>query len=263
MKKSTSAIFTFVILMIWSLSGCSPASAPVPPTLMLTTTDTPLPTKTPIPTNTLVPTNTPIPPTATVSAPEKSLEYLNGVKVVYIDAFDKQLSKVEWRFGAGLQVKNGVLDIFGKEWNNISPRRQFSEGSGVVVDFAYTKGSFFETYISHGFWGIEGYKTFGIYFDKNLARTNVWSGKNALGGEYLPGDLDLQSDTDYSLLMAVIPNGEFLVVIWKPSDPSKTNYYREEIGKNWSNLTWVFGIAIDRGTITLDNFREIKFDSAK
>lgn len=249
--------------MIWFLSGCSPASAPVPPTLRPTPTNTPIPTKTPIPTNTVVPTNTPIPPTATVSAPDKSLEYLNGVKVVYIDTFDKQLSKVEWRFGAGLQVKNGVLDVFGKDWNNISPRRQFSEGSGVVLNFAYTKDSLFETYVSHGFWGIAGYKTFGIYFEKNLARTNVWSGNNSLGGENLPGDLALRPDTDYSLLMVIIPKGEFLVVIWNPSDPSKKIYYREEIRKNWSNLTWNFGIAIDRGTFTLDNFREITFDSAK
>ena len=98
-----------------------------------------------------MPTKTAIPPTATVSAPDKSLEYLNSVEITYIDTFDKQLSKINWRFGAGLQVANGVLEILGKEWNNISPRHRFNEGDAVIIDFTYTKDSLFQAYLSHGF----------------------------------------------------------------------------------------------------------------
>lgn len=241
--------------------GCSPAL--VTPISTATPTVTLSPTNTSLPTSTSAPTGTPIIPSATVPAPDKSLEFLNGVKVMHIDTFDKDLSKTEWHFDAGLQVNDGALQIFGKDWNGISPRQRYSEGDGVVLDFSYTKGAFFEVYISHGFWNMTTYKTFGIYFEKNLTRTNVWSGKNPLGGELLPGNLILKPDTAYSLMMAVIPNGEFLVIIWKSSESSSTIYYHEKLGENWSNLDWDFGIAIDSGTITIDNFREIQFDSAK
>jgi hypothetical protein len=246
------------------LNGCSPASISVPPTLTSIPTNTPLPTKTPVPSNTPMPTETAIPPTVTVPAPDKSLEYLNSVEITYIDNFDKQLSKINWRFGAGLQVANGVLEILGKEWSSISPRHRFNEGDGVIIDFTYTKGALFQAYLSHGFFfDTATYKAFAIYFKKNLVKTNVWAGNNSLGGEHLPGNFALRPDTDYSLLTAIAPNGEFLMVIWKPSDPSETIYYHEKIGKNWSNLEWEFGIAVDGGTILLDNYREIKFDSVK
>ncbi|RIK28611.1 MAG: hypothetical protein DCC56_15915 [Anaerolineae bacterium] len=258
-KSSTSALFAFLILGMYLLGGCTPA----PSTLISTQTSTFVPTKTTLPTSTVTPTETPVPPAATVSAPDKSLEYLNGVEVVFLDTFDERLHRGLWHFGARVQVKNGAVEITGKDWNTIYPSQSYTERSGIVFDFSYTKGAIFETYISDGEWNTAGYKTFGIYFEKNLVRTNAWSGITSLGGEFIPGDLALKPDTDYSLLIAIIPDGEFLVVVWRPSDPSKTLYYREQIGKNWSNLFWNFGIAVDSGTFKLDNFRELKFDSAK
>lgn len=264
MKKPIQSIFLGLVLQLALLSGCALVSTAVPPTFTPLPTNTPSSINTPTPTNTSVPTETFMPPTATVPPPVKSLEYLNAVEITYIDTFDKQLSKVDWHYGPGQQVKDGVLEILGKEWNNISPRRRFEEGNGVIVDFAYTKGSVSEAYLSHGlFFDSSTYKAFAIYFEKNFVQTNVWAGNNSLGGETLPGNFALQPDTDYSLLTASISDGEFLMVIWKLSDPSKTIYYHEKIGKNWSNLTWDFGIAVDSGTLLLDNYREIIFDSVK
>jgi len=266
MKKPIQSVLPGFVLQLALLSGCAFVSIPVPPTFTPFPTHTPLSTNTPTPTptNTFVPTETSMPPTATVPAPDKSLEYLNDVEVTYIDTFDKRLSKVDWHYGPGQEVKNGILEILGKDGYYISPRRRFEEGAGVIVDFTYAKSSVFQAYLSHGFFFDSAtYKAFAIYFEKNFVRTNVWAGNNSLGGETLPGNFALQPETDYSLLTAIIPNGEFLMIIWKPSDPSKTIYYHEKIGKNWSGLTWDFGIAVDSGTLLLDNYREIKFNNAK
>jgi len=190
------------------------------------------------------------------------LEYLNGAQVVNIDTFDLVTDK----WGSGLisgGISNGVLNVIGKDWNGIVRNRDFNDNQGIIIDFTYTKGSVFEMYLGHGDWYTDGYKRFGIYMENNYARVNVWAGKNGLGGARLSGNFSPKPDTNYSLLMALLPNGEFLGVIWDPSDPSETIFYREKIGKNWSNLTWTFAIGADRGAILFDNFREITFDSVK
>jgi hypothetical protein len=268
MKKALHSIsFTFVFLMVIT-SACIPATntpltpTPTPTPTLTLITPTLLPTDTPLPTKTSMPTKTPIPPTPTIQAPDKTLEYLNGVHVVNIDTFDSVTDK----WGNGLisgGISNGVLKVIGKDWNGIVRNREFHENEGIVIDFTYAKGSVFEMYFGHGNWNTDGYKRFGIYMDNNYARVNVWAGKNGLGGARLPGNFLPKPDTNYSLLMALLPNGEFLAVIWDLSDPSKTILYREKIGKNWSNLNWVFAIGADKGTILFDNFREIAFDSVK
>ena len=255
MKKSIQSVFFAFVLLTVLLSGCAPASTPVPPTF------TPLPTDTPLPTKTPVPTKTPIPPTATIPAPDKTLEFLNGVQVVYIDTFDNP-SRGGWGFDAG-KVKDGILEVIGKNWNGLVRDRDFNDNQGIIVDFTYTKGSVFEMLVDTGDWYTDPYKRFGIYMENNHARVNVWASKNGLGGANLSGNFAPKPDTTYSLLMALLPDGEFLGVIWDPSDLSKTIYYREKIGKNWSNLTWKFRIGADSGTILFDNYREITFDSVK
>lgn len=260
MKRSIKSVFLAFVFLTVLLSGCAPALTPVPPT----STPLPLPTdtETPLPTKTPVPTKTPIPPTATIQAPDKTLEYLNGVQVVNIDTFDLVTNK----WGSGLfsgGISNGVLNVIGKDWNGIGRNRNFNENQGIIIDFTYTKGSVFEMFFDSGDWDTDTYKRFGIYIENNHARVNVWAGSNALGGAILSGNFSPKPDTNYTLLMSLLPNGEFLGVIWDPSDSTKTIFYREKIGKNWSKLTWRFSIGADKGTIVFDNFREITFDSVK
>jgi hypothetical protein len=261
MKKLIGSKFLlFVLLTVLVISGCAPAQTPVQFTLTPLPTDTLVPTNTSVPTNTPAPTRTPVPPTATIQAPDKTLEYLNGVKVVHIDNFDKDSSK----WGVGLAsggIRNGVLEVIGKDWNGVRRYTSFRDNQGIIIDFTYTHGSVFEMYVDNGSWDTDSYKRFGIYVEGNSARVNVWAGKNGLGGARLSGNFSPKPDTTYSLLMAILPNGEFLGVIWDLSDSTKTIYYREKIGKNWSDLTWEFAVGADKGTIIFDNYREITFDS--
>jgi len=249
-------LFAFIVLTVL-LSGCAPASTPVPPT----STPLPLPTDTPIPTKTPVPTKTPIPPTATIQPPDKSLEFLNNVQVVYIDTFDDS-SRGGWGFDAG-KVKDGVLEVIGKNWNGLVRDRDFKDNQGIVVDFTYTEGSVFEMLMDTGEWSTDPYKRFGVYVENNAPKINVWVKQNFLGGSYMSGNLKPKPDITYTVLMVLLPDGGFLCTVWDPSDPSKSLYYREGVGKNWSNLTWKFRIGADSGTILFDNYREITFDSVK
>lgn len=264
MKPIAQSRFVVLALMALILTACADASTPV------TKISTPVPTHTMAPTNTSTatpapsPTITPVPPTATVPAPDKVLEYLNNVEVVSRETFDEQLSSYNWYFDLALITANGVVEFPGKSWWAVlGPSKQFSEGQGVVLDFQYAKGAIFEMYFSRGFTDDSFFKTFCVYFEKNVGRTNVWAAQNSLGGETIPGDLILKPDSNYSLMMVIIPDGEFLTVIWEPSNPSKISYYHEKIGKNWSDLPWGFSIAAKSGAFFVNEYQEITFDSIK
>jgi hypothetical protein len=266
MKKSALSAVVFVISMVL-FSACVLVATPVPPTLK------PLPSQTPVPTETLVPTNTTIPtytlaptltPTATVPAPDKVMEYLNGVQVTYFDTFNDPKS-LAWWLGSG-EIKNGVLVAFGNSnWNGVGRDvdRKFREREGLIIDFTFTKGSVFEMILDYGDWQTDPYRRFGAYVMDGSAKADLFQGVNGLGFNNLDGNFGPRPDTNYSILMAVLPGGEFLAVIWNPADPSQTIYYREKVGAKWADLTWKFTIGANSGTIQFDNYREIKFDAAK
>lgn len=98
MKKSIQSVFLAFVMLTVLLSGCAPASTPVPPTF------TPEPTATATPTP---PTATPTPPplSFTVTVPSNTPEYT----IVFIEFFDEngemqelyqmdRISEFEWRF---------------------------------------------------------------------------------------------------------------------------------------------------------------------
>lgn len=262
MKKQIVLTLACVLLTVL-FSGCTPTSTPVPSTSTPIPTYTTVPTTIPTlpPTRTPKPTRTPVPPTATIPAPDKVLEYLNDVQITYNDSFDNPLGK-GWWLGNG-RIKNGVLEFDGKNWNGLVREQEFQANQGIVLDFTYTRGSVFELYMSSGDWQTDPYKRFGVYLSGGSAQANLWQGKNGLGFNNLLGNLILQPDKTYSILMAILPDGEFLGVIWDPSEQSKSIYYREKISEKWANIRWTFSMGADRGTILFDNFREISFSGAK
>lgn len=82
-----------------------------------------------------------------------------------------------------------------------------------------------------------------------------------LGGARLSGNFKLVPDTTYTLLMALLPEGGFMAVVWDPADPTKAIYYHEKVGANWTGIIWDFRIGADQGTMVFDNFREFTFES--
>jgi len=67
----------------------------------------------------------------------------------------------------------------------------------------------------------------------------------------------------YSLLIAILPNGEFLEVLWDVPDPSKNISYRETMDQAWAGLNWAYFLQAGSGTTSFDNFQVIQFSGAK
>lgn len=160
-------------------------------------------------------------------------------------------------------VKDGQLELIGNNWNGLDNKGILKEGNGIIVDFTFSKNAVFEMYFDKGAWQDDGYRRYGVYVYNNYPKVNVWSGRNGLGGAYLSGNFSTKPDITYSLMMAILPDGEFLSVIWDPADPSKNILYHEKIGETWSDIRWRFKLGADKGTILFDNYREISFDSMK
>ncbi len=210
--------------------------------------------------------NTPIPPEPVIDPatvqPDKLSEYLEGVQVQDDDTFDDPSGR-GWVIQAAI-IRDGFMRIDGNaNWDGAFHSQGVTENEGVVMDFSYASGSLFEVFIDQGAYDSDSYKRFGVYVGGNTVETNIWEGRRNTGGTILPGDLTLEPETTYSILIAILPDGEFMLVLWNPQEPSKTLKHRAAFDPTWSNLTWTFYLQANRGPIFFDNFRKIAFDSAK
>jgi hypothetical protein len=186
--------------------------------------------------------------------------YLENVRVVQVDTMDTDSG---WVFDTG-RLTNSTIELIGlggEDWSGFFRKETLLEGHGITINFKYNPGAVFECFFDDGGWFTNSYKRFGIYVDNNRIQPNMWAGRNKLPGSIVNGNFVPQPDTTYSLLMALLPDGGFLAVIWDPMDPSKVIFYQEDIGTNWSNLTWRFAIQANQGTILFDNFTIIEFDN--
>ena len=242
------------------ISQISPSQSSFTATVFTTAMATTTPTAAAIKTQT--PANTSLPPTATIPAPDRLSEYLSDVQVLYIDTFDDPLGS-GWSVDAGT-IENGVMELIGNEnWSFSYWNGEFGENEGVVLDFNYSINSLSEIFMGYGIWETDEYKRFGAYIGGDQPKVDEYRGNEDHGGANLSGNLTLQPGTTYSLLIAILPNGEFLEAIWDPSNSSEALFYREKIDETWAGLIWTLWIGVNQNTIQFDNFHEIKFSSAK
>lgn len=259
MQKSIGSVFFAFVFLAVLLSGCAPASTAVPPTL----TFTPIP-----PTDTSVPTATPtnlptITPTPTIEPPSVMTEFLTDVKILSYDPFD---NGENWDLGEGSSITNGVLVMEGKSFwaSNFSLKEQLVEGDGVMLKFKLLKANGQSEFVFvTGDWQTDSFRQFGIYNSKR-PKADLFQGKNGLGGNNLNGNLTLQPDTWYDIVMAIGKNGEFLAVMWDPNNEGHRAVYNETIGEKWVGKSWLFLPKADEGeTLYIDEFYRISFGEIK
>ena len=213
-------------------------------------------------TETQTPLDTSVPATI-IPAPDRLSEYLNDVQILSSETFDNQLEN-GWNINNGT-IENGVMELIGNaDWSFSYWNGEFGVNEGMVIEFNYSDLSLSEIFLEYGVWNTDEYKRFGVYIGGDQAQLNEYRGREDqdYGGANLPGNLTLQPGTTYSLLIAVLPNGEFLEVIWDPNS-SETLSHRETIDESWDGLTWTLWIGVNQDTIQFDNFEKISFSSAK
>lgn len=246
-------LFAFV-----SLACNLSAGASTPPASEATTAEA-------VSTSVPEPTSTPLPPTATVAPPSNLSDFLADVRVTVFDDFSTVDGWTTYNPGTGVLL-DGVFQITGQEdWSSGLVRHNtFGEGQGVVLEFKYDKGSKFEFILEAGEYETDSYRRFGV-FGFDYPQANLTQGPNALGHKILQGNFQPHPDTWYNFMAGIGFDGNFIALMWQPSDPSDYIIYKETIGEKWDGLTWTFTAkAADPGmTLYLDNFSEISFSAIK
>lgn len=210
-----------------------------------------LPTSIPIPTSPPRLTNTPA-PTASI---ENTFPNLSVVKT---DSFDDP-NDPEWWFDASVaEIKNGVLQIVGKNWRGGDYAEDLNKGFGIIVNFKYTKDSKFEMYFYNGDWDTDSYKRFGVQISNNDVMQSIWQGKTQTPQQSIVGSLSLNPGTWYSLLLIIRKNNEFFAHIWNPENPAQAIEYKNTFTADWRDLPWTFHIQAYNGTILFDDFKEMQ-----
>ena len=252
-------VISFIVI-----GGCQSVSVPFTPTpIVFIPTSTIQPTNTPQPTNTSIPTNTPVTPTATVPPPDILTKYLENVRVVKVDSFDNDSN---WSPNSTTVISNGTMEIVGEGGNSWSAtaayKKNFHEGEGFVISFKFAPGTYFNMFLENGDWGTPPYKRFGMDINKGHVLSNLFVGKDSLGFTSLPGNFYPSSNTQYSFFMVSGQDGNFLALLWDPSNPEKTVKYKDKL-ENWKGLDWSFRTQTNVGTVIFENFMEVEFDGIK
>ncbi len=233
-------------------------TASLPTSEGLTQSPAPIASETFLPAST--PQDTAIPSTPMPLA-DVVANYLNDVQTLDSDSFDAARTD-KWNLMNGT-VSNGVLTIAGTaNYDGVFASRKFQAGQGVIIDFKHTPDTGMEIFLDSGFYGEPTYKRFGVYVEGSQIYVNEYGGNNK-NGSGLTGSLVIQPETHYSILIAYLPSGELLEVIWDPADTSKTLVYREKMDASWQNLAMTFFVQAGSGTVQLDNYLAIQFSSAR
>lgn len=222
----------------------------------------PIETPTGSPSNTVRPTIA-VPSGTSFAASEKDkvTEFLRDVQIVHADTFDDP-TVAGWEFEIG-EIRNGTLEAIGKENMDAMFRtRKFGEGEGILIDFSYTENSTFIAFVNSGSYNTDSYRRFGLFVENGIPLTDIYEGGEYIWGGF-SGNLSAGANQTYTLLFAILPDGELLEVVWDIENPDHALEYRNRFGDSWAGLPWIFVIQIDTGTITFDNFKEITFSGAR
>ena len=187
-------------------------------------------------------------------------QFLENAHIVSVDTFDDPSG-----WNPTNDISNGWLLLVGRgdnSWHGLSNKAVFQAGTGVIINFEFTPGEFFEMYFEQGPWTTDLYKRFGVYVNEDHSNANLFIGKQRTDFHPLSGNLAFNKGTWYSLLMVVGEGGNFLTLIWDPTDPQKNLQYRT-VMENWRDIRWTFRIQLNTGAVLFDDFQEIQFDRIK
>lgn len=209
-----------------------------------------------------LPTDSPPPIDAGDSTTDAVLsQYFTDYQSIIIDTFDNA-SESSWEVQAG-NIENGVMEIVGNEnYDGAWFPDEFVEGNAILLDFNFTTQSTFLVYLNFGSYGTDSFRRFGMYVENGTTPITDIYNPDYLWGGY-EGNLATQPGNTYTVLLAILPGGEILNIVWDPADPGNNLVYRNTFNESWAGLPWTLVIQADKGTIDFDNFQVVKFSGTK
>lgn len=234
------------------------------PTIALSTY-TALPSATSLPAPTAVPT-----PTAALY-PQGVLDVLSDVQLVNSEGFPGQFAGEAWSTSANgvnfvSQQGGTALELTGSKgygtWAIVPGL--FPEGQAALFSFSYHgEKPDIIIYFDQGTWQTPDYRRFGLYIGQSPA-VLILDGKNSPGGgEPLSGQMLIQPDQYYYVLLVVDRGGGFLGRIWKVGNPDVYREIRKSFPK-WAGGEWTLAVHANPGSLGyIDHFYRLSFSGYK
>jgi hypothetical protein len=282
MKTFKRCLLIFVLSVLFYGCGASPqeialetASAETAAAASWTATPEPSNTPEPSPTPTLEPTATLKPSPTPVVLPGVLDQTFIGVNVIYRDDFNFVMRGIMpdgWelmldntRSSSLAETEDSNFRIFASEggaWDGLVfyyPAEDINPGEGVYFTFKYagTSESFtlgMDTIEESGL----VYHSVAMQLENTTLSAHIIEDKFQ-GDGYFEGDLRLQEETWYGMLLAYDEEENYIIKIWEPGAPeNQLVYYRNwpDFPKEYYFISWMSA----KRTLWLDEFTIFSFD---
>jgi hypothetical protein len=184
---------------------------------------------------------------------------LSGATVTFHDDFT-ELSPAIWREAADYQAVAGLLELTDDK-ECLSRLDGLAANSAMLVHFSYDDlpGSDFEMFFNNGVLGGLNYRQWGTRMNSDTPEIQVVRKRSLIEDTPLDGNLSLDPDTWYHLLLAVDQDAEFVAQIWSSDDPSTFSEYRQTL-EDWTDQEWHAAFCNAQGDVFVESYTEIVFD---
>ena len=130
----------------------------------------------------------------------------------------------------------------------------------MLVHFRYDDipDSDFEMFFNNDIFGSVNYRQWGTRLNGATPAIQVVRKRSIIDDNPLDGDLSLDPDTWYQLLLAADQDAEFVAHVWESDDPSTYSEYRQTL-EDWTDQEWYGVFCNARGNVFIDSYSEVSF----
>jgi hypothetical protein len=202
------------------------------------------PTNTP-PTIQMASTAAPTESTGPLSLPEEVWLTLSGVEVQHQEAplsiDDDTMHNAARRDDFVRFASAGEPDWAGFEMPG------FNEGEAVMIRFRFSEGAFFVIDFRTQEWDTPDTFQWGFVNERFVQLVDH--------GEYIDdrefqGNLQLEPDTWYHAMLAIDPQGYFMILLWDETCNAMA-FERHEYDADWRDLDWMFHLWVGEGEVDI------------
>ncbi len=195
----------------------------------------------------------------TFDLPTQVSTLLSDAEAIFHDDFS-ELSPSDWRDAGDYETVDGLLELADTA-ECLARMGGLSANTAMLVQFSYDEvpNADFEMFFNNGEFGSANYRQWGAHMVDDSPEFHVVSRRSTLEESALEGDLSLEPDTGYDLLLAVDKDAEFVAHVWESDDPANFAEYRQTL-EEWADQEWFGAFCNARGNVFVDTYTEIAFD---
>ncbi len=188
-------------------------------------------------------------------------EILINPRILRYDDFSS-LDESRWGITKGVEITaEGRVELLGESpfATNLFDLTDFTGGKAFIFSLRHSSNADFEITLDSGEWQTEDFFRAGLYRIGWEISTNIWRGTERIDEQTL-SSLPIGADRWFGVLGAIDGQGKLGLVVWDLENPSLAIAFEKDFGAEAAGLSWRMHVAVDKGTVTVDDYYELRFD---